>query len=174
MKMHCSVGGGMSIGRVQDLPERNTAEDEGLIKQQSFWRGALGERKERDRGTERMVADLDPPLICQAFSQTGPVIQRADSLLQLLILKGQAASLLSLFQLRSSECGRKTKQLGSQTSDSPGAASKFKPVTSSFCRAEVCWFLTSDAEDGGAFSPSQGVLCSDGVVSHVLGAHTED
>lgn len=29
-EMHCSVGG-VSIGRVQDLPERNTAEDEGSV-----------------------------------------------------------------------------------------------------------------------------------------------
>lgn len=28
--MHCSVGGASS-GRVQDLPERNTAEDEGAV-----------------------------------------------------------------------------------------------------------------------------------------------
>lgn len=44
-------------------------------------------------------ADLDPPLVCQAFAQTGPVIQRAASLLHLLVLKGQAAGLLSLFQV---------------------------------------------------------------------------
>lgn len=29
-KMHCSVGG-VKIGTVQDLPERNTAEDEGAV-----------------------------------------------------------------------------------------------------------------------------------------------
>lgn len=34
--------------------------------------------------------------------------------------------------------------------------------------------LTSDTEDSGAFSPTEGVLCTDGVLAHVFRPHAED
>lgn len=37
-----------------------------------------------------------------------------------------------------------------------------------------CFSLTFHAEDGGALGLPEGVLCSDGVLPHVFGAHAEN
>ncbi len=41
-------------------------------------------------------------------------------------------------------------------------------------KVQVCFSLTSDTEDGGAFDPSKGVLRGDGVLPHVFGAYVEN
>lgn len=59
-EMHCSVGG-VSIGRVQDLPERNTAEDEGAVEAPEGERSVevmwLRRGEEGEKGGQMMSED---------------------------------------------------------------------------------------------------------------------